>query len=330
MATLLVSAEWEWPAETRFLATTPISHAAGGMLRPVMFRGGYTRLLQGFDPETFCRTVQTERITCALMVPTILYTLLDYPGLRDYDLSSLEMLIYGAAPMLPGRLRQALEVFGPIFVQLYGQTEAPQCIATLRKVDHDVRHPERLASCGLPSAGLDVRLFDAGMNEVPTGMPGEICVRGPLVMEGYWKQPQATAEAFRGGWLHTGDVAIRDRDGFMTIVDRTKDLIISGGVNIYPREVEDALHSHQAVAMAAVIGVPDPKWGEAVTAFVVLKSGVCAAVDELRAHVRDRKGAPWTPKAIHFLERLPLTGLGKIDRKALRAPFWPSSGRQVS
>lgn len=330
MATLLMSAEWEWPAETRFLASTPISHAAGGMLRPVMYRGGYTRLVQGFDPEVFCRTVQDERITCTLLVPTILYTLLDFPKLREYDLSSLEMLIYGAAPMSPERLRQALEVFGPIFVQLYGQTEAPQCIATLRKVDHDPRHPERLASCGLPAAGLEVRLLDADLREVPVGSPGELCVRGPLVMQGYWKQPQATEEAFRGGWLHTGDVATRDRDGYLTIVDRTKDLIISGGMNIYPREVEDALHSHAAVASAAVIGIPDPKWGEAVTAFVVLKSGMSVAVDELRTHVRDRKGAPWAPKTVHFLERLPLTGLGKIDRKALRARFWPSNGRQVS
>src|SRR6185312_9746141 len=213
-ATLLMASEWEWPSEIRFLAATPISHAAGGMLRPVMYRGGYTRLLPGFDPEVFCRTIQEERITCTLLVPTILYALLDSPVRQRYDLSSLQMVVYGATPMPPDRLRQAIGVFGPIFVQLYGQTEAPQCIATLRKADHDLSRPERLVSCGLPSAGLDVRLFDSNMKEVPVGSPGEICVRGPLVMEGYWKRPEATAEVFRGGWLHTGDVATGDNEGY--------------------------------------------------------------------------------------------------------------------
>jgi len=329
-ATLLMACEWEWPSEIRFLAATPISHAAGGMLRPVMYRGGYTRLLHGFDPEVFCRTIQEERITCTLLVPTILYALIDSPARHRYDLSSLQMIVYGAAPMSPDRLRQAIEVFGPIFVQLYGQTEAPQCIATLRKADHDLTRPERLVSCGLPSAGLDVRLFDSNMKEVPVGSPGEICVRGPLVMEGYWKRPEATAEVFHGGWLHTGDVAVRDNEGYLTIVDRTKDLIITGGVNVYPREVEDALMSHPAVASAAVIGIPDPKWGEAVMAFVVLQKGAAVELDSLRRHVKERKGGPWTPKTIEFVDQLPLTGLGKIDRKALRARFWPSDARQVS
>jgi fatty-acyl-CoA synthase len=329
-ATLLMAADWDWPTETRYLATTPISHAAGGMLRPVMFRGGYTRLLQGFDAEAFCRTVQEERITCTLLVPTLIYALLDYAERRRFDLSSLETIIYGAAPMAPARLKQALEAFGPVFVQLYGQTEAPQCIATLRKVDHRPDRIDRLGSCGLPGPGVDVKLFDAQMCEVPTGMPGEVCVRGPLVMEGYWNRPEATAEAFRGGWLHTGDVAVRDDDGFLTLVDRTKDLIISGGLNIYPREVEDALLSHEDVAAAAVIGVPDPKWGEAVTAFVVLRGNASATVELLKSLVREKRGAPWAPKTINVVDSLPMTALGKIDRKALRARFWPSEGRQVS
>lgn len=330
MAQLLMASDWDWPAQTRFLATTPISHAAGGMLRPVMFRGGYTRLIQGFSPETFCRTVQDERITSTLLVPTLIYALLDYPDLKTFDLSSLQMIVYGAAPMSPDRLRQALKVFGPIFVQLYGQTEAPNCIATLRKIDHDPDHPTRLGSCGLPCPGVEVKLFDADMKEVPIGSPGEICVRSPLVMEGYWKRPDATEEAFRGGWLHTGDVAIKDEDGFLTIVDRTKDMIISGGFNIYPREVEDALLSHDCVSAAAVIGVPDPKWGEAVTAFIVLRPGQAVDAATLQAHVREKRGAPWSPKAVHFVKSIPVTGLGKIDRKALRAQFWKDSGRQVS
>lgn len=329
-ASLLMASDWDWPEQVRFLAVTPVSHSAGSMLRPIMLRGGYTRLLQGFDVERFCQTVEQERITCTLLVPTLLYALLDFPERGNYDLSSLQTLIYGAAPMSPARLREAIDVFGPIFVQLYGQTEAPQCIATLRKSDHSLQRPERLASCGLPCPGIEVRLFDAEMKEVGPDEPGEICVRGPIVMEGYWQQPEATAEAFRGGWLHTGDVARRDADGYLRIIDRTKDLIISGGFNIYPREVEDALQSHPEVASAAVIGVPDAKWGEAVTAFVVLKPNATSSAAQLQAYVKEKRGAPWSPKNIQLVDGLPVTGLGKIDRKALRAKFWPSDGRQVS
>jgi fatty-acyl-CoA synthase len=249
---------------------------------------------------------------------------------KQFDLSSLQMVVYGAAPMSPDRLKQAIDVFGPIFVQLYGQTEAPNCIATMRKIDHDPAKPGRLSACGLPCPGVEVKLLDPQMKEVAVGEPGEICVRSPLVMEGYWKRPEATEEAFRGGWLHTGDVATRDADGFLTIVDRTKDLIITGGFNIYPREVEDALLSHPDISAAAVIGVPDPKWGEAVTAFVVLRPGAEANEAALQAHVKTKRGAPWSPKAVHFIDAVPVTGLGKIDRKALRAKFWTEEGRQVS
>lgn len=329
-ASLLMTSDWDWPEQTRFLAVTPVSHSAGSMLRPIMLRGGYTRLMQGFDAERFCRTVEEERITFAMLVPTLLYALLDHPARKKYDLSSLQTVVYGAAPMSPQRLREAIAVFGPIFVQFYGQTEAPQCVATLRKIDHSLQRPERLESCGLPCPGIEVRLFDAQMKEVAPGEPGEICVRGPIVMEGYWKQPEATAEAFRGGWLHTGDVARRDADGYLKIIDRTKDLIISGGFNIYPREVEEALQSHPDVAGAAVIGVPDAKWGEAVTAFVVMKPGATSKEAALQAYVKEKRGAPWSPKTIHLVESLPVTGLGKVDRKALRAKFWPSDGRQVS
>jgi fatty-acyl-CoA synthase len=240
------------------------------------------------------------------------------------------MIIYGAAPMSPDRLREAMRIFGQVFVQLYGQTEVPQIVTSMRKIDHDERRPERLGSCGRANPMLDVKLFDADMQEVGVGVPGEICVRGSLVMDGYWKRPEATQEAFRGGWLHTGDVAVKDADGFYYIVDRTKDMIISGGFNIYPREVEDALMSHPAVASAAVIGIPDDKWGEAVKGFVVLKQGASADAAELQAHVKERRGAPWSPKTIEVVTTIPVTGLGKIDRKALRAPYWEGRTRGVA
>lgn len=329
--TLLLYGDWDWPAEIRYLAATPISHAAGVTIYPVMYRGGYVHLAQGFDAEDYCRIVAEERITATFLVPTLIYALIDQPALRArYDLSCLDMIVYGAAPMSPDRLKEAIGIFGPVFVQLYGQTEAPQCITTLRKADHDLARPERLGSCGRPSPFVSVKLFDQDMREVGVGEPGEICVRGPLVMNGYWKRPDATEEAFRGGWLHTGDVAVMDAEGYLSIVDRTKDMIISGGFNIYPREVEDALMAHPAVASAAVIGIPDEKWGEAVTGFVVLKPGAVAEAAELQAHVKAMRGAPWSPKSVSFVEAIPVTGLGKVDRKALRAPYWDGRTRGVA
>jgi fatty-acyl-CoA synthase len=329
--TTLLYADWDWPAELRFLAATPISHAAGVTLYPMLLRGGFVRLVQGFETETYCRVIEQEKITAVFLVPTLIYALIDAAAIRArFDLTSLDMIVYGAAPMSPDRLREGIRIFGSIFVQLYGQTEAPQCITSMRKVDHDDSKPGRLGSCGRPNPLVDVRLFDAEMREVGVGEPGEICVRGALVMDGYWKRPEATSEALRGGWLHTGDVAVKDADGYLYIVDRTKDMIISGGFNIYPREVEDALMAHHAVASAAVIGIPDDKWGEAVKAFVVLKPGANNNATELQAHVKERRGAPWSPKSIDFVDAIPVTGLGKIDRKVLRAPYWEGRSRGVA
>ena len=329
--TVTLYADWDWPQDIRYLAATPISHAAGVTVFPVMYRGGFTRLLPGFDMEAYCRTIQDEKITCAFLVPTIIYGLIDAHEVRArYDLSSLDMIVYGAAPMSPDRLLEGMKIFGRVFVQLYGQTEAPQCITTLRKADHDPANIKRLGSCGRPSPLVQVKLLNAELAEVGVGEPGEICVRGPLVMNGYWKRPDATEETLKGGWLHTGDVAVRDEDGYLYIVDRTKDMIISGGFNIYPREVEDALMAHGAVASACVIGVPDEKWGEAVKAFVVLKSGANVDAATLQAHVKDKRGAPWSPKSIDFVDAVPVTGLGKLDRKALRAPYWEGRSRGVS
>lgn len=323
--------DWDWPADIRYLAATPISHAGGVNLFPITLRGGYARLTKGFDVETWCRAVETEGLTVSFVVPTMIYALIDAAPVRArYNLSSMQMIVYGAAPISPDRLLEGMKIFGPVFVQLYAQTEAPQCVTTLRQVDHDPSHPRRLGSCGRPGPLVDVRLFDPHMKEVGVDEPGEICVRGAQVMDGYWKRPDATEEALRGGWLHTGDVAVKDADGYLYIVDRTKDMIISGGINIYPREVEDALMSHGAVASAAVIGVPDDKWGEAVKAFVVLKSGADAGAAELQAHVKARRGAPWSPKSIDFVQAIPVTGLGKLDRKALRAPYWEGRTRGVA
>lgn len=329
--TQIICAEWEWPERIRYAMVTPISHAGGINLYPVLHRGGYARLLQGWDTETFCETVATERINATFLVPTLINTLIDATDIRArHNLSSIEMIIYGAAPMSPDRLREGIGLFGPVFLQLYGQSECPQAMTTLRKADHDLDRPERLGSCGLPAPIMDLRLLDSDMNEVAVGEPGEICARGPLVMSGYWQQPEMTEQVFAGGWLHTGDVGVRDAEGFITIVDRTKDMIISGGFNIYPREVEDALMAHPAVALAAVIGIPDPKWGEAVTAFVTLRVGATVDAATLQQLVKEKRGGPWAPKTVEFRDELPLTGLGKLDRKTLRAPYWEGRSRGVS
>jgi len=329
--TAIIFADWEWPQDIRYLAATPITHAGGVNIFPTLMRGGFVRVLPGFDLETYCRTIAEEKINAVMLVPTMIYALIDAKDVRArHDLASLRLIIYGAAPMSPDRLLEGMKIFGDVFLQFYGQTEAPQCITTLRKVDHDPAHPKRLGSCGRPNPLVEVKLFDLDMNEVEPGQSGEICVRGALVMNGYWKRPGATQEAFRGGWLHTGDIAVRDEDGYYYIVDRLKDMIISGGFNIYPREVEDALMSHPAVGSAAVIGVPDDKWGEAVKAFVVLKSGATADFETLHVHVKAKRGGPWAPKTIEFVEAIAVTGLGKVDRKALRAPYWQGRSRSVA
>ena len=323
-------ADWDWPAEVRFLAMTPITHAAGAMIVAVMSRGGTFVMSKGFEPQRFFELVERHRITATFLVPTMIYVLLDHPGIASADLSSLALIIYGASPMSPARLIEAMQRFGPVFMQLYGQSEAPNCITALHRYEHDPEnHPERLASCGTPSGPSQVCLLDEAGNEVPVGEVGEICVRGPLVMLGYWNKPEETERAFRHGWLHTGDMARRDADGFIYIVDRSKDLIITGGFNVFPREVEDVLTRHPAVAAAAVIGVPDEKWGEAVKAVVVLKAGEAVAPEALIALVREHKGPVQAPKSVDFVDALPVTGLGKPDKKALRAKYWSGQQRAV-
>jgi len=323
-------ADWDWPREIRYLALTPITHAAGAMIMPVLLKSGTYAMTQGFTPEKFIRLVEQHRITATFLVPTMIYVLLDSPARQGADLSSLQLVIYGASPMSPARLTEGIREFGPVFMQLYAQTEAPNTVTVLHQHEHDpVHHPERLASCGTPCVGTQVRLLDDDGHAVPRGEVGEICVRGPLVMQGYWNKPEETAKALRHGWLYTGDMARQDADGYLYIVDRSKDMIISGGFNVYPREVEDALSQHPAVAAAAVVGVPDAKWGEAVRALVVCKPGASVPAEELIALVRERKGSVYAPKAIDFVDSLPVTGLGKLDKKAIRARFWQGQGRAV-
>jgi fatty-acyl-CoA synthase len=315
----------------RHVHCAPLTHSGMAYFLPVWMRGGTNILLHGFDPALLLDTIVREHATSTLMVPTMLYVLLDEASIGDRDLSSLRTLSYGAAPMSRERLEQALDVFGPIFLQGYGQTEAPMQITVLNKRDHLLasERPELLSSCGRPVTISEVRIAGDDLSLVPDGDVGEIVVRGPHVTLGYVNKPEETAEAIRDGWLCTGDLGRRDDDGYIYIVDRKKDMIISGGFNVYPGEVEKALSTHPFVAAACVIGVPDEKWGEAVKAVVVGREGTDPTPEDLIAFVKERKGSVMAPKSVDVVEEIPLTSVGKYDKQALRARYWAGRERAV-
>jgi fatty-acyl-CoA synthase len=325
----IMASEWQWPDEVRHLVCTPLSHAGSSMFVPLLLLGGSMVVLPAFDAGAVLEAIEQYRITTTMLVPSMIYALLDHPAFAGTDLSSLETVFYGASPMSPTRLQEAIRKLGPIFFQFYGQTECPQALCSLRKEDHDPEDLARLSSCGRPVPWVKVALLDDDGVEVADGLPGELCVRGPLVMKGYWKKPEETSEALKGGWLHTGDVARKDRQGFLTIVDRKKDMIVSGGFNVFPREVEDVIATDESIAAVAVFGVPDEKWGEAVTAIVVPSGGAVVDVDRLIALVKDRKGPHYAPKTIEVVGSIPMSPLGKPDKKALRARYWSESDRLV-
>ncbi|MGB3521646.1 MAG: fatty-acid--CoA ligase FadD8 [Mycobacterium sp.] len=326
-------AEWEWPEHPKFLMCTPLSHAGAAFFVPTIIKGGQLVVLTKFDPAEVLRVIEEQKITATMLVPSMIYALMDHPDSHTRDLSSLETVYYGASAMNPVRLQEAIDRFGPIFAQYYGQSEAPMVITYLAKGDHDQK---RLTSCGRPTLFARVALLGDDGNPVAQGEVGEICVSGPLLSGGYWKLPEATAETFRDGWMHTGDLAREDEDGFYYIVDRTKDMIVTGGFNVFPREVEDVIAEHPSVAQVCVIGTPDEKWGEAVTAVVVLRPGVdsdAAAVAtmtaEIQSAVKERKGSVQSPKQVIVAESVPVTALGKPDKKAVRAQFWSGAARSV-
>ena len=259
------------------LAAAPMTHTAGFLTLSATARGGKIVIITKPDPLALPDVITRERVTEFFLPPTVIYRLLDIPGIETHDFSSLRYFMYGAAPMSVEKLRQAIKVFGPVMHQGYGQTEAPGSIAFLRPGDHfkngEIADDNRLSSCGLPSVFNATAIMDDNGKSLPQGETGEICVRGDIVMKGYYKQPEKTAEAIINGWLHTGDVGHIDSEGFLHITDRKRDMIITGGFNVYPSELEQVIWSHPAVLDCAVIGVPDDDWGEAVKAVVELKPG---------------------------------------------------------
>ena len=325
-----VAIGWDLPADRRYLACGLISHAAGLPVVPVLLAGGTVVLMRSFDPGEWLRLAAQQRITLGLLVPTMVYAVLDHPDLDGTDLSPLETIMYGTSAMSPTRLIEGMERIGPVFAQAYGQTECAGIGISMSRADHRPDDLDRLTACGFPMPGVRVAIFDDDGNERAAGEPGEICVQGASVMQGYLKQPELTADALGNGWLRTGDIAVQDDTGLIYIVDRKKDMIVSGGFNVFPREIEDVLTSHPNVSIAAVIGVPDEKWGEAVTALVVARPGASCDPDALRQLVRDRKGTIYAPKVVEIVDSLPLTPVGKVDKKVLRARYWTDRPRRVN
>ena len=317
------------------LHAAPIAHGTASMGLPHIAVGAAQcfPLTRTFEPAKIFELIERLRVTSTFLAPTMIQTLLRSPDRARHDLSSLKNIVYGGGPMHVQILEEALETFGPIFVQIYGQGEAPMACSTLSKGQHvtngNPMRVKRLASAGRETTGVIVRIADDEGHHLMAGETGEIVVRSDLVMKGYWKRPEATAEALNSGWLRTGDVGHIDEDGYLYITDRKKDLIISGGSNIYPREVEEVIIRHPSVSEVCVFGVPDETWGEAVKAAIVLKSGCEFRADEIIEFCRDRLASYKKPKSIEVLNELPKNANGKVLRREIRDRYWIGRDRRI-
>jgi long-chain acyl-CoA synthetase len=322
-----------------YLLNVPaICHAAGWVwVLANAYVGGsiVVSRLRGFDPEIVLKTIQDYSITNLQLVPMTIMEVIAVPGIKKYDCSSLRMIFYATAPMPAGPLKKALNLFGNIFMQPYGLTETGPNVTCLRKKEHtisglsDDEGARRIKSCGRPCYGVLVKLVDEKGQEVPPHTVGEIAVKSGDVMTGYWNNEEETGKVFKDGWLHTGDLATYDEDYFIYLVDRKKDMIISGGLNIYPAEVERVLYEHPTVSQCAVIGVPDDRWGEAVKAFVVLRPGQETSETELIEFCRQSLASYKKPKSVEFVRELPRNPQGKILKKVLREKYWSERERKI-
>ncbi|KPF95631.1 long-chain fatty acid--CoA ligase [Rhodopseudomonas sp. AAP120] len=306
-------------------------HASGCFIVPYWLRGGVAAVLPGFTPASYLDAVERWKPTALNLVPTMIGMLLDHPGIEQADFSSVKSIIYGASPMPRPVMLRALKQWGPRFAQYYGQSEAPIFITHLTKADHVGPNAEqRLASCGRPSIDCEIKLVNEDGDEVAAGEAGEIALRTPFAMKGYYNAPELNAQMFLpDGWLRTRDVGRFDADGYLYLVDRTSDMIVTGGYNVYPREVEDALAAHPAVREVVIVGLPDDKWGESVAAFVALRKDASAEEAELIAFARDRVASYKVPKQVRFIDEVPKSPVGKLLRRAVRDPFWQGRERKI-
>jgi acyl-CoA synthetase (AMP-forming)/AMP-acid ligase II len=300
---------------------------------PFYFEGATQVTMNVPDLNRFCENVQKERITSTMLVPTVLYRFLEFDVEAQYDLSSLATVFYGASPMSLKKLKGLQAKFGNIFVQVYGATEAYPPVTLLGKAEHQPESEEetkRLGSAGKPVVGYEVKIVDEHGHEVPSGQTGEAWVRGPGIIKGYFKNREQTeAEFTKDGWWKTGDMMCMDPKGYIYIVDRKKDMIISGGFNVYATEVEEALNAHPAVLMSAVIGIPHEDWGEAIHAEVILKEHANVEASELVDFCKERKGKYKAPKTVAFVQELPVSAVGKVLRRKVREKYWTGEERQV-
>ncbi|WP_082548995.1 class I adenylate-forming enzyme family protein [Rhizobacter sp. Root404] len=316
-----------------YLAATPLTHAAGVIAFCLLARGATVLIHRGVNPPLLLAAIEKERVTHLFLPPTAIYSLLLHPEVASGDYSSLRYFIYSAAPMAPQKIREAVDVFGPVMVQLYGQAEVPLMATVLTPAEHAEClagvGPERLSSCGRSTLLVELEILSPNGHIVPDGERGEIAIRSDLVMAGYYAHPAESEEVSRFGWHHTGDVGYRDSEGYVYVVDRIKDMIITGGFNVFSSEVEQVVLSHPAVQDCAVVGQPDEKWGEAVTAVLQLKPGAELDINEIRAMCRERLGGVMAPKHYYVWDELPRSPVGKVVKRAVREHFWKGKERRV-
>lgn len=303
-------------AGDRFLCAAPMTHGAGALLLPILSRGGCVVMSAEIGPDILLDLIERERVTTTWLPPTALYKLIDAQKARPRDVSSLRHLIWGGAAAATARLEEANAVFGPVVEVAYGQTEAPLILTCGRAAE---MQGDRMASVGRAGPLAEVAILDEAGNRLPVGELGEICGRGDLLMSGYRDMPEETAKTIRDGWLRTGDVGMSDADGYLYVKDRIRDVVITGGFNVYPSDVETALSSHPAVSEVVVFGIPDDHWGERLEASVELRDGIAATAQELMDHCRARLGAVKTPKTVHIVTALPRSPVGKVLRREARA-----------
>ena len=322
-----------WADHPMHLVAAPISHAAGGSALIMAAMGGTNVLLPGFDPVTVMEAIGRHRITHLFLPPTAVYRVLAHPDVRTYDYSSLRYLQYPSAPMAPEKIKEAMDVFGPVMTNGFGQSEAGTNITFFSPEDHvrvlESGDERRLMSVGRVTLFNRVEIMDDEGNLLPPETPGEIVMRGDQLMAGYYKNPEETEKANAFGWRHTGDIGFKDAEGWVFLIDRKRDMIITGGFNVFPAEVEKAVLAHPAVQECAVVGAPDDDWGERVTAVVELKPGASVDEADLIAFCRERLSGVKAPKAVHVWPELPRSPVGKLLRRKVREHFWQGRTRAI-